>query len=161
MCNQDGPDGLSLWRAPAADPRPEHRQLAGAADGAEDGAADGVAFGSAGAADGAAAAANGGDMNGHGGPLGGTRATQPVHFGVGLPNRGGDSGGGFGGFGGPGGSGVGVRGFGFGGRNWQLHDEKYVLSGKGVYNPISSQTWLQDLRDYLAGRSADLDNILD
>ena len=40
-----------------------------------------------------------------------------------------------------------------------MYDEKYVLSGKAV-NPKSPQTWLHDLRDYLAGRSADLDKIL-
>ena len=50
-------------------------------------------------------------------------------------------------------------GGGFGGR-WSLYDEKYVLSGKGTYNGKAPQSWLQDVRDYLAGRSSDLDLIL-
>ena len=44
---------------------------------------------------------------------------------------------------------------------WSQYNEKYVLSGKGTYNPKSPQTWLQDLCDYLAGRSADLDLVFD
>ena len=43
----------------------------------------------------------------------------------------------------------------------QHGDEKYVLSGNGVYNPKAPQFWLQDLRDYLAGCSADFDAVLD
>ena len=42
-----------------------------------------------------------------------------------------------------------------------LYDEKFVLSGKGVFNAKAPQTWLQDMRDYLAGRSVDLDNVID
>ena len=38
---------------------------------------------------------------------------------------------------------------------------KYVLSRKGIYNPKVPQSWLQELRDYLGSRSADLDAILD
>ena len=34
------------------------------------------------------------------------------------------------------------------------------MSGKGTYNANAPQSWLQDLRDYLAGRSIDLDAIL-
>ena len=34
------------------------------------------------------------------------------------------------------------------------------MSGKGMYNSKALQSWLQDLRDCLAGRSADLDAIL-
>ena len=41
-----------------------------------------------------------------------------------------------------------------------MYDEKYVLSGKGTYNAKAPQSWLQDLCDYLAGRSIDLDLIL-
>ena len=41
-----------------------------------------------------------------------------------------------------------------------MYDEKCVLSGKGTYNANAPQSWLQDLRDYLAGRSIDLDLIL-
>ena len=44
---------------------------------------------------------------------------------------------------------------------WSLYDEKFVLSGKGVFNAKAPQSWLQDIRDYLAGRSIDLDNVLD
>ena len=47
------------------------------------------------------------------------------------------------------------------GGRWSLHDEKFVLGGKGVYNAKAPQTWLQDIRDYLAGRSIDLDDVLD
>ena len=119
--------------------------------------------GSAGAEDRSVAAANGRDMGGRGWLVGGMHGTTPVHFGISSPERGGSGFSGVGGFGGVGGTGfggVGGSGFAPGGRNWQLYDEKYVLSGKGVYNPNSPQTWLQDLRDYLAGRSADLDQIL-
>ena len=34
------------------------------------------------------------------------------------------------------------------------------MGGKGAYNAKALQSWLQDLRDYLAGRSIDLDVIL-
>ena len=44
---------------------------------------------------------------------------------------------------------------------WSLYDEKFVLSGKGIFNAKAPQTWLQDIRDYLAGRSIDLDHVLD
>ena len=76
--------------------------------------------------------------------------------------------GGFGG-GGPGGptAGGGVGGVGIGGTNSggfrsrsSLYDKKYVLNRKGTYNAKAPQSWLQDLRDYLAGRSIDLDLIL-
>ena len=59
---------------------------------------------------------------------------------------------------GPVGSAGGVGGF---GGKWLLYDEKYILSGKGMYDSKSPQTWLQNLRDYLAGRSADIDGVLD
>ena len=83
-----------------------------------------------------------------------------------TPERRGNGDGGFGGGGSGGPSGGGLRGpsggglGGFGGK-WSLYDEKYVLSGKGAHNPKSPQTWLQDLHDYLAGRSPDLDPVLD
>ena len=47
------------------------------------------------------------------------------------------------------------------GVKWALHDEKYVLAGKGAYQPKSPQLWLQDVRDYLAGRCSDMDRVLD
>ena len=33
---------------------------------------------------------------------------------------------------------------------WALYDKKFILSGKGGYDPKSPQTWLQSTRDYLA-----------
>ena len=75
-----------------------------------------------------------------------------------TPERRGNGDGGFGG-GGPGGlSGGGSPSF---NGKWALYDEKYVLSGKGVFNAKAPQSWLQDLRNDLAGRSADLDAVLD
>ena len=47
------------------------------------------------------------------------------------------------------------------GVKWALYDEKYVLAGKGAYQPKSPQLWLQDVRDYLAGRCSDMDRVLD
>ena len=41
-----------------------------------------------------------------------------------------------------------------------MNDEKYVLGGKGAYNAKAPQSWFQDLHDYLAGCSIDLDGIL-
>ena len=84
------------------------------------------------------------------------RATAAV-FEMTLDRRGnGECGFGGGGSGGP--SGGGLPSF---NSKWSLYDEKYVLSGKGIYNPKAPQSWLQDLRDYVAGRMADLDAILD
>ena len=44
---------------------------------------------------------------------------------------------------------------------WALYDEKLILSGKGGYDPKSPQTWLQSTRDYLAGRTDEIDGVLD
>ena len=44
---------------------------------------------------------------------------------------------------------------------WALYDEKFVLSGKGGYDPKSPQTWLQSTRDYLAGSTDEFDAVLD
>ena len=120
---------------------------------------------SASVVDASAGAAAGADIdplwpNG-GWPVGGMPATTRVFGGTG-----GDGGFGGGGAGGPtggcgcGGAGPGGPSGGSFGRRWSLYDEKYVLSGKGMYNSKVPQSWLQDLRDYLAGRSADLDAIL-
>jgi hypothetical protein len=46
-------------------------------------------------------------------------------------------------------------------RPWSLYDEKYLLNGKGLYDSKQPQLWLQTLRDYLAGRSAEMDKVLD
>ena len=78
-------------------------------------------------------------MGGTGWLLGGMSATAIV-FGM-APGRGGTVGQGFGGQGasGPGcPSGGGAPSF---TGKWLLYDEKYVLSGKGAYNPKSPQTW--------------------
>ena len=44
---------------------------------------------------------------------------------------------------------------------WYLYDEKFVMSGKGKYDAKRSQEWLQAIRDYVAGRTAELDPLLD
>ena len=111
---------------------------------------------SEGAVDASAGAAVGPERNSHGWPLGGMRATATV-FGM-TPDRRGSGDGGFGGGGSGGPSGGWVPSF---NGKWSLYDEKYVLSGKGIYNPKAPQSWLQDLRDYHAGRSANLDAVLD
>ena len=98
-------------------------------------------------------------MGGTGWPLGGMNATAAV-FGT-TPDRGGAGGQGFGGQGGTGPGGQRGGGAAKPGGRWSLYDEQYVLSGKGVFNAKAPQTWLQELRDYLAGRSVCLDNVLD
>ena len=45
--------------------------------------------------------------------------------------------------------------------SWKLYDEKYILSGKELFDNKQPQLWLQSLRDYLAGRSAEMDSALD
>ena len=47
------------------------------------------------------------------------------------------------------------------GGRWSLYDEKYGLNGKGVFNAMAPQSWLQDLRDDRAGRSANFDAVFD
>ena len=42
---------------------------------------------------------------------------------------------------------------------WKLYDEKYFLDGKNAYSPKDVATWLDDLRDYLAGRTPQLDQL--
>ena len=44
---------------------------------------------------------------------------------------------------------------------WALYDEKVILSGQGGYDLKSPHTWLQSTRDYLAGRTDELDAVLD
>ena len=46
------------------------------------------------------------------------------------------------------------------GGRWALYDDKFILSGKGGFNAKSPQTWLQWARDYLAGRTDELDAVL-
>ena len=43
---------------------------------------------------------------------------------------------------------------------WRLYDEKWMLSGEGKYNASKAQTWLKDVKDYLAGRTSDMDALL-
>ena len=47
------------------------------------------------------------------------------------------------------------------GGRWALHDEKHVLSGKGLYDSKSPQLWLHSIEDYLAGRNAEMDPLLE
>ena len=44
---------------------------------------------------------------------------------------------------------------------WAVYDEKIILSGKGGYDLKSPQTWLQSARAYSAGRTEELDAVLD
>ena len=65
--------------------------------------------------------------------------------------------GGIGGLGGVGGAGGPGRLTG----KWFLYDGELILSGKGAYDAKSPQLWLQSKRDYVAGRSDDLDVVLE
>ena len=47
-----------------------------------------------------------------------------------------------------------------GGRPWQLYDEKY-LDGKHAYSSKDPHEWLDTQRDYLGGRTPELDRILE
>ena len=81
---------------------------------------------------------------------------------------GGDGGFGGGGPGGPNGSGgFGSGGSGPGGQNggvfggrWSLHDEKYVLSGKGAYTAKAPSPGFRTCATISLGRSINLDLIL-
>ena len=42
-----------------------------------------------------------------------------------------------------------------------MFDEKYVLSGKAVYDKALPQLWLQSVHNYMAGRTEDMDRVLD
>ena len=42
---------------------------------------------------------------------------------------------------------------------WRLYDEKYLLDPKNAYDAKSPATWLEDLRDYLSGRTPELDKL--
>ena len=42
---------------------------------------------------------------------------------------------------------------------WKLHDEKYLFRPSTAYTGKETQTWLQNLHDYLSGRTADLDRL--
>ena len=44
---------------------------------------------------------------------------------------------------------------------WQLYDEKWLLGGAGRYNKASPQVWIQGVRDCLAGRTCEMDRVLD
>ena len=44
---------------------------------------------------------------------------------------------------------------------WFLYDEKVHLNGKMSYDTKKPEVWLQDLRDYVAGRTRELDQLLD
>ena len=43
---------------------------------------------------------------------------------------------------------------------WKLYDEEYLFQPTTTYKGKDTQTWLQDLHDYLSGRTADLDRLL-
>ena len=44
---------------------------------------------------------------------------------------------------------------------WRLYDEKYRFQSKALYCSKEPQMWFHDLRDYLAGRTAELDDLFD
>jgi len=46
-------------------------------------------------------------------------------------------------------------------QRWAVYDEKYVPSGKGIYDKAWPQVWLQLLHNYMAGRTEDMDRVLD
>ena len=43
--------------------------------------------------------------------------------------------------------------------NWKLYDEKFLLDPKNAYSSNDAATWLHDLRDYLSGRTPELDEL--
>ena len=43
---------------------------------------------------------------------------------------------------------------------WQLYDEKYHLNGKAMYDAKRPEVWLQEQRDYLSGRTQELDAVI-
>ena len=73
--------------------------------------------------------------------------------------------------GGFGGGGLGGDGFGggFGERprlpggdsRWKLYDEKYLFQPSSLYTGKDASGWLLGLRDYLSGRTAELDRLFD
>ena len=46
-------------------------------------------------------------------------------------------------------------------QRWALYDEEYALSGKGIYDKASPHSWLQSVHNYMAGRTEDMDRVLD
>lgn len=43
---------------------------------------------------------------------------------------------------------------------WHLYDEKYHFQTKSAYDAKHPEVWLQDQRDYLAGRTAEIDAVI-
>ena len=42
---------------------------------------------------------------------------------------------------------------------WKLYDEKYLLDSRNAFNSKDQSTWLEDLKDYLSGRTPELDQL--
>ena len=40
---------------------------------------------------------------------------------------------------------------------WKLYDEKYLLDSRNAFSSKDQATWLEDLKDYLSGRTPELD----
>ena len=40
---------------------------------------------------------------------------------------------------------------------WKLYDEKFIPDVKNAFNSKDQSTWLEDLKDYLSGRTPELD----
>ena len=49
----------------------------------------------------------------------------------------------------------------FGNDRWKLYDEKYLFQPTSAYSGKDGAGWLFSLRDYLAGRTAELDRLFD
>ena len=43
---------------------------------------------------------------------------------------------------------------------WSLYDEKYHLNRTGMFNEKTPEVWLQDVHDYMAGRTQELDQLI-
>ena len=43
---------------------------------------------------------------------------------------------------------------------WALYDEKVHINNKLMYDPKKPATWLQDARDYVAGRTQEIDALI-
>ena len=40
---------------------------------------------------------------------------------------------------------------------WKFNDKKFLLDTKNALNPKDQATWLEDIKDYLSGRTPELD----
>ena len=59
-----------------------------------------------------------------------------------------------------GGSGAGGQGASGSREKWRLYDEKLILGGCGKYDSKNPEVLLQDVHDYIAGRTQEIDQLL-